>query len=550
MEFRKYQSDMVENIHAAHGTHQNVMAQLATGGGKTVIFSKILSDAKFPTAAIAHRQELVGQISGSLANFGLQHRIVAPDNVIRQIVAHNTREFGESFYHPNAPCGVAGVDTLVRRRGLDKWADNVGLWVMDEGHHLLADNKWGRAANLFPNAKGLAVTATPVRADGRSLSRNGEGIIDHLVCGPGMRELINDGYLTDYRIFAPPSDLRVDDLSPTATGDVSRPKMAARAKRSHIVGDVVEHYLRIAPGKLGVTFCTDVETATRTASEFNSRGVPAEVVHAGTSGFDRNAIIDRFRRRELLQLVNVDLFGEGFDLPALEVVSMARPTFSYSLYAQQFGRGLRPSPGKQFAIIIDHVGNVRRHGLPDAPRQWDIEPVERQARKKPRAPSEFRTCTGCTALYSVYLSACPYCSFPYIPAERATPQQVDGDLVEMDPEALAELRGEVAAAVKDPESVGEALRMSNAPEVAILGAMANVRKQRDARGALRSAMADWAGHWRALGEDDGATYRRFYVEFGVDVLNAQIGSAADFKKLTEKLETSTQCLKTKLNQRL
>ena len=149
---------------------------------------------------------------------------------------------------------------------------------------------------------------------------------------------------------------------------------------------------------LGVTFATDVKTATELAEEFKAAGVPAEVVHAETKHRDR--ILEKFARREILQLVNVDVFGEGFDLPAMEVVSFARRTESYGLYVQQFGRPLRPDYAEGFdlttregrlaaiaashkprALIIDHVGNVfPRHGLPDVRRTWSLDRREKRSR--------------------------------------------------------------------------------------------------------------------------------------------------------------------------
>jgi DNA repair protein RadD len=231
---------------------------------------------------------------------------------------------------------------------------------------------------MFPNARGLGVTATPVRADGKGLGAHHDGVMHHIIEGAGMRDLIQQGFLTDYRIFAPPSDLDLTGVTRAADGDYNKKQLKQRVRRSQIIGDVVAHYLRIAPGKLGLTFATDVETATEIANRYRAAGVPSEVVSAKTPTGQRIEILKRFKRREVMQLVNVDLFGEGFDLPALEVVSMARPTESYGLYCQQFGRVLRPLPGKTVGIIIDHVGNVVRHGLPDKPRRWSLDRREKR----------------------------------------------------------------------------------------------------------------------------------------------------------------------------
>src|SRR5882762_8257373 len=142
---------------------------------------------------------------------------------------------------------------------------------------MLRDNKWGKVASMFPNARWLGVTATPNRADGRGLGRHADGLFDTMVHAPSMRELIRMGYLTDYRIFTIPSDVDLTDVPISAGGDFSPEPLRKAVHRSHIVGDVVQHYLRIARGKLGVTFAVDVESATQIAAAFNAAGVKAEV---------------------------------------------------------------------------------------------------------------------------------------------------------------------------------------------------------------------------------------------------------------------------------
>src|SRR5271165_845796 len=205
MELRPYQIEAMNDIYAAWKAGAvNVLAQLATGAGKTVLFSKIIADNPGHSIAIAHRVELVSQISLMLARYGIRHNLVAQNNARREIVAIHMQELGRSYYDPQARTNVAGVDTLLRMDRRTPWFNQVSLVVQDEGHHPLKKNKWGTAAGLFPNARGLYPTATPLRADGQGLGRHADGLMDALVIGPSMRDLINMGYLTDYRIFAPP----------------------------------------------------------------------------------------------------------------------------------------------------------------------------------------------------------------------------------------------------------------------------------------------------------------------------------------------------------
>jgi superfamily II DNA or RNA helicase len=542
MQYRPYQQQLVDDINAAWDAgYKNVMAVAPTGAGKTVIFSGMMRDNAGVSWAIAHRQELVIQMSGALNRNGVAHRIVAPEAVIRQAVREHVEDTGRSYYNPQAPRLVAGVDTLLRRTTeYARLLNQATLWVIDEGHHVLRDNKWGTAASLFPNARGLMVTATPDRADGKGLGRHADGLADVLVEGPTPRGLIEQGYLTDYRLLGPPSDLDLSNVPLSADGDYSKTRLKSAVRKSKIVGNVVQHYLEHARGKLGVTFATDVETATDIAEQFNAAGVPAAVVSAKTPATERAATVRRFRRRELLQLVNVDLFGEGFDLPAIEVVSMARPTQSLSLFMQQFGRALRILEGKTEALVIDHVGNVtQRHGLPDKPRVWSLNGRDKRARSAPSDAIPLTSCRNptCIQVYERVLPACPYCGLKPEPAGRSSPAFVDGDLLELDASTLARMRGEVARVDMTPAEYQAELAAKFVPAI---GQMANVKRHRqrqEAQHALREAIAWWAGHQRAAGRGDPESYRRFYFRFGIDVLSAQALMTNEAAELTAKINT-------------
>lgn len=536
VQLRPYQLAVIKEVYEAWGKgFRNVCTQLATGAGKTVLFSRILADHKEPSIAIAHRIELVGQISLTLARYRIAHNLIAPRHAIREIIGLHIAEIGRSYIDPHAKCHVAGVDTLIKKE--EPWFKSVTLLVQDEGHHPLKENKWGKVSTMFPNAYGLYPTATPCRADGKGLGRHADGVIDKLIVGPSMRDLIEMGYLTDYRIFAPSSDINLADVPITASGDFSPPKLRSAVHQSHIVGDVVAQYLRIAPGKLGVTFAVDIEAATNIAEEFNKRGVNAAIVSSKTPDSLRASIMNRFKRRELLQIVNVDLLGEGVDVPAIEVVSMARPTQSFALYSQQFGRALRPMEGKTHAIIIDHVSNVVRHGLPDAPRTWSLD---RRDRKRSTALDAIplRTCLNdtCLAVYPRIKRICPNCGFYTPPAQRSAPEQVDGDLLELDPLVLSKLRGEIDRLDNDnriPQHLDPIAQMALA-------------KKRDARrkaqGALRQEIAQWAGFLKDQGIEDSEIYRRFYFNFGVDVLTAQTQGTKDTTEMILKIKEANNNL--------
>lgn len=542
---RPYQTALNAAIDAQHAAGARaVLARLPTGGGKTICMSRQFQKHRGASIAIAHRQELVGQISLALARNAIRHRIVGAHSLASNCTALHMAELGRSFCDPGAWVGVAGVDTLIRRTVADdRWLQQVTLWQTDEAHHLLRDNKWGDAVAMFPNALGIGWTATPGRADGKGLGRptaqdadgrwDNDGVFDAMVSGPEMRELIDAGYLTDYKILCPPSDIDLSSVTVTGTGDFSPPKLRAAVHASHIVGDVVGTYLKHAAGKLGLTFAVDVEHAEEMTRAYRAAGVAAEVVTAKTPDVLRASILRRFRSREVLQLVNVDLFGEGFDVPACEVVSMARPTASFNLYAQQFGRALRPSPGKTHGLIIDHVNNVLlRHGLPDAPRMWSLD--RRERRGKSESVIGVRYCPKCTAAFERVKWRCPYCGHEPEPAGRDAPAQVDGDLTELDAATLKALRGELAR-------VDGAVRIPERLTGPAAGAVAKHHNERQrAQAGLRALIQLWAGWRRDAGDDDRTIYRRFYLAWGVDVLTAQTLGASEANALNARLAAALQ----------
>jgi len=542
MILRPYQTDMIHNIYQAWDSGvNNVLGVLPTGSGKTVVFSDIINNHRGASCAIAHRQELVQQISMSLARSGTRHSIIGPDKLIKHISRMHVDETGHNYYDPGNKHVVAGVDTLIRRTNLGRWAETVTLWVLDETHHLLKANKWGKAVGMFPNAKGLGVTAIPERADGNGLGRHADGLMDKLIVGPSMRDLINQGYLTDYIIFSPETDIDVSQVAISkATGDFNPYQLKRQIRKSRIVGDVVEHYLKYAPGTLGLTFATDVETATDMASSFNSAGVPAAVVSAKTPDNERFLINKKLANRKLLQVVNVDIYGEGYDLPAIESVIMARPSDSFNLFGQQFGRALRPMKDKpdKRAIIIDPVGNIRlRHGLPDAHRVWTLDRRERRSNgAKDPDLIPVRTCAQCTAVYEAFYKACPYCNYVHKILNRSGPEYVDGDLTELSPEVLAAMRGEIARIDEPATEVRDRMIFAGAPHVVALGAAKQHRLRQEAQAELRDSMLRWGGSQRLNGRPDSESYRRFYYKFGIDVRTAQWLGRRKAEELTLRIQ--------------
>lgn len=558
---RGFQQKLKDDANAAFDDGATaVMMQLSTGGGKTVIMGSFARDhaaaprdARYPAGcAIAHRGELVGQISQQLAREEVPHGLIASEKVIKGIVANHVEEFGRTFYNARAPWRVASVDTINKRTGLDTWANTVGMLFIDEAHHVLRENKWGKSVELFPNTRVLLPTATPVRADKKGLGRHAHGIADALVEGPPMRWLIDNGYLTDYKVFCvPPSDLELDGVPLSASGDFSPERLREAVHKSKkIVGDVVDTYIKYARGKLGVTFAVDIESAREITDAFNRAGVPAALLTGDDDESVRRATIRKFKNRELWQLVNVDLFGEGFDLPAIECVSFARPTASFSLYAQMWGRALRlmisqmlagawdtyapaqrlahiANSGKPFAFIFDHASNFYRHnGPPDKPRLWSLDAgTKRKASADDGIP--MRVCLNpiCAFPYERIYDACPYCGTAAPPpGERGGPAQVDGDITQIDPAILAQYF------VEQQRIDGPAPNLSGAAHVA---GIRNHMNRQAAQHRLREVLAFW--YSTHGGDDDKVNYRRLWFMFGIDAKQVLTLGTADADELRKRI---------------
>jgi DNA repair protein RadD len=534
---RPDQWQFISDIRAAwNGGARDVIGVAATGFGKTVCLSQIIEQHDGASCVIAHRQELVGQISGMLARYGIRHNIIAAEATKRAIAAAHVAEHGHSYYTPSARCAVASVDTLVRAEMPAAWASQVTLTIPDEGHHVVRGNKWHTALERFPNParRGLLPTASPIRADGKGLGRHADGIADAMVEGPPMRWLIEQGFLTDYRVVCVESDLKLLEAQVGASGDWSPQQLREAAQKSHIVGDVVATYKRFATGLLNITFTTDTETAAAMAAAYRQAGVRAGCLTGKTHDGLRRQMLRQFSARELDVIVAVDIVSEGFDLPAIECVSFARPTQSLGLYMQQFGRALRPMPGKSRALILDHVGNVLRHLPPDRPRVWSLDRRDKRASKTNDAVP-MRVCLQCYEPFERIYRDCPNCGYYHEPEGRGSPAQVEGDLAEMSADVLAALRGAVAQADLSLDDERWRLAQTGLPSLQVMAGVKYHAARLETQAALRDAMGRWGGRWHAAGDSDAQLQRRFWHLFGVDVLTAQTLKRAEAQALLDRI---------------
>lgn len=452
---RPYQSRGLDAIRDEfRAGRRSALYVLPTGGGKTVCFSelarRVLANGK-RVVTLVHRDELVEQVSETLTSFGVQHGVLAAGR----------REYGQA-------ATVASVFTLAR--ALDR-LPAPDLLIIDEAHHVTVKSTWGKVVAAWPNTLLLGVTATPQRLSGEGLG----AVFETMVQGPTVGTLISDGYLADYRLFAPsrPDTAHLHKRG----GDYQQGETAALMNKSTITGNAVAHYRKHADGRPAVAFCVSIRHAEDVAAEFRAAGYRAVSIDGGTDLQLRRMTVRDFREGRINVLVSCDLISEGFDCPGIHCGILLRPTASLGLYLQQVGRCLRTSPGKDRAILLDHAGNSQRHGLPDDERQWSLG-----GRGESKAASEptlsVRTCPQCFAVARAFASHCKECGCVF-PVQARVVAQVEGELQAVD---VAEVRRKREEETRAARTFNELVELARQRRYRDPNAWANIMMRARQRG--------------------------------------------------------------------
>lgn len=352
VQLRTYQHEGIRKIFEAwdpqRGNLMNVLFQMPTGTGKTTVFSEIVRKAHAKNKKmliVVHRTELVEQIVERLAQF----------QVHAGIISANIKP------KPNADVQVATIQTLSRRQ-----YPPADIVIIDECHHSKADT-YKTLWDIYPNARFLGVTATPVRI-------NGEGFDDLFNILIPLEKL---SYFFENKFLAPIKHLvcSIPDLSRVKQRmrDYDIEMLRNVMLDNSLMANLVESYKKRASGKKTIVFAVDIEHSREIVQRYINAGIPAAHVDATTPKTERKEILGRFKSGEILVLSNVDIVSEGFDVPDCEAVQLARPTKSLVLYLQQVGRCMRPAPGKEFGIVLDNAGLWLEHGLSYIDRDWTLE---------------------------------------------------------------------------------------------------------------------------------------------------------------------------------
>lgn len=359
--------------------NRKVLLWLATGGGKTFIFCKMVKEAvtRGKKAIIVVRgRKLVDQAS---------HRL------IRENVEHGVLMANHWNYRPHLPVQVCSVDTLIAR-SLKPEAD---LIIIDEAH--LSTSKGYKEFLAQYNAFIVAVTATPfVEASLRHVANS----VVHPISMTGLVDL---GFLVPFRIFAPSSPDLTDVKVSSSTKDYVVNQLEPVMSTRKLTGKIIDHWKKIANDRPTICFAVNIKHSKLLVEQFLENGIKAEHCDAETKDSERERIIERLESGETKVVCNVGILCTGVDIPSLGAIILARPTCSKNLYIQQCGRGTRPFQGKENCILLDHAGNVTKHGYPSDEPQINLD-----GRKiVERAKTESKVCEECFAVYRGKL--CPEC---------------------------------------------------------------------------------------------------------------------------------------------
>lgn len=405
---RHYQRENVNTLRYFYSKKiSSLLYVLPTGGGKTFVFCHIAREAikkKNRVLILVHRQELIDQTCNSLKALGLGFGIIARGH--------------ETDYEKYIQ--ICSVQTLVRR--INVLPNNYcQLLIVDEAHHAVAGS-WDKIISTFSEAKVLGVTATPERCDGKGLKSK----FQEMIIGPQMAELQQQEYLAPYRVFAPPEQIDLSLLKKRA-GDYAREDVDKQVTTQHFIGDAIKHYKKYLYNQTAIAFCSSVRHAQIVADTFNENDIPAVSLDGNTPPHERRLILKKLERSQIKIVTSCEIISEGTDIPSVGGCLLLRPTLSLSVYLQQVGRCLRPQKNKT-AIILDHVGNVKKHGLPNEVREWSLEGAKKRTQNKTDAIS-VKVCPVC---FSALMSITKQCECGHV--FRAKDQKritIDTDLEEI-----------------------------------------------------------------------------------------------------------------------
>jgi superfamily II DNA or RNA helicase len=415
MTLRERQQKAVDDIIAAYkrGKRAPVLV-MPTGGGKTFTAAKIIRRALAKGNSVwflAHLREILGATAGKLKAEGIPHGFIMAGQ--------------DGDRHQQVQ--IASVQTLVRR--LDRYAPP-SLLIVDEAHLAVADTyqqifQWAKAGPKFGAKDGahlLHLTATPLRLDGRGLGEIADCIIS--TCSTG--DLISEGLLAPVRYYAP----HAVDTSQVSMrgGEFAADELEQLMDKPRITGSAVAEWMKVARHRPTIVFCVSVKHAENTAEAFRQAGVRARAVSGETGTDERDAALADLQAGRLDVVCNAQLWVAGVDAPTVSCIVQLAPTNSLTKFLQSVGRGLRIAEGKPDCVILDHAGNIGRHGSPLDARIWTLDGGQKKAKANREVP--VKTCPCCFRTVMAAATDCQ-CGHHFETKPR-TIEEVEGELAEVE----------------------------------------------------------------------------------------------------------------------
>lgn len=387
---RPYQIGAINRLFEEIRAGRKPVCMAPTGAGKGRIIAELVKIGQRKgrrVAVCAPMLSLIGQTWRVLADEGI------PEIDMGVIQADNP------LANAAAAVQICSVDTLVRRRSLPE----VDLVIIDECHRFTKlVPRWMEEA---PQTKFIGFSATPWRADMHKEW-------DSMVVAATMKELIDEGFLSPYRAFAPSSP----DLSEVkiVAGDYHEGQLSEVMQKPKLIADVVNTWREKAGGRPTLVFAVDCAHARLLQEQFHGTGSSAGYCDAYTpvEGKDgREEMLAKLRTGELNVICNVGTLTTGVDAPFVSCIQLARPTRSEMLYIQIVGRGLRNAEGKQDCLILDHSDTIKRLGFPDDIHYDDF--VRKNAAREDKEKQERlpKPCPQCSYLLMPGVRECPSCGF-------------------------------------------------------------------------------------------------------------------------------------------
>lgn len=462
---RPKQKLLADAVRESFRTHSAVLAVAHTAFGKTVLLSYIVASAAKKgnrVIIVAHRQELINQISGALRKFGVPHGIISPQY---------SPDYRQSVQ-------VASIGTLnARFKKIPERFMRFDLMILDEAHHLVAGNTFGKAYELLNKPRLMGVTATPERGDGKGLGEGAGGVFQDMVEVTTVKASIEDGYLSDFVVFAPSTPIDLAGIK-TKMGDYDKSELAERIDKPTVTGDAVREYAKRCPTYPAVVFCITVEHCEHVAAEFQANGFDFRVIDGTMDDSQRKKLIEGLGKTHM-GLVSCNVISEGTDVPAIACAIFLRPTKSLGLYIQQAGRAIRPvyaegydlstregrlaalaNGPKPRAVLLDHAGLCLTHGMIDEEHEWSLDGRQKSKGKK-KAKEVVEKATQCKKCYAVFAPApaCPVCG-ELVEVKARKIDHADGDLIEITKEMRQQMSLLKKKEVKGAKTLAELERIA------------------------------------------------------------------------------------------